>query len=53
MGNAKHSKSGREVMRLFHRLVKEQNRGAVIVSHDKRIKDTGNRVRGWTMTNSI
>lgn len=38
------SKSGREVMRLFRRLVKEQNRSAVIVSHDQRIKDVADRV---------
>lgn len=38
------SKSGRDVMRLFRRLVKEQNRSAVIVSHDARIKDVADRV---------
>jgi putative ABC transport system ATP-binding protein len=38
------SKSGREVMRLLRRLVKEQNRSAVIVSHDQRIKDIADRV---------
>jgi putative ABC transport system ATP-binding protein len=38
------SKSGREVMRLFRRLVKEQNRSAVIVSHDQRIKHVADRV---------
>lgn len=38
------SRSGREVMRLFRRLVKEQNRSAVIVSHDQRIEDIADRV---------
>jgi putative ABC transport system ATP-binding protein len=38
------SKSGREVMRLFRSIVKEQNRSAVIVSHDQRIKDIADRV---------
>jgi putative ABC transport system ATP-binding protein len=38
------SKSGREVMRLFRRLVKEQNRSAIIVSHDQRIKEIADRV---------
>ncbi|MBX3063317.1 MAG: ATP-binding cassette domain-containing protein [Anaerolineae bacterium] len=38
------SKSGREVMRLLRRLVKEQNRSAVIVSHDQRIRDVADRV---------
>lgn len=38
------SKSGHEVMRLLRRLVKDQNRSAVIVSHDQRIKDIADRV---------
>ena len=38
------SRSGREVMRLFRRLVKEQNRSAIIVSHDQRIKEIADRV---------
>ena len=38
------SKTGREVMRLFRRIVKDQNRSAVIVSHDQRIKDIADRV---------
>ena len=38
------SKSGHEVMQLLRRLVKDQNRSAVIVSHDQRIKDIADRV---------
>ncbi len=38
------SKSGHEVMRLLRRLVKDQNRSAIIVSHDQRIKDIADRV---------
>ncbi len=38
------SKSGHEVMMLFHNLAKQDGRTVVIVSHDERIKDIADRV---------
>ncbi|EKD76022.1 MAG: ABC transporter related protein [uncultured bacterium] len=38
------SKSGHEVMMLFHNLSKQDGRTVVIVSHDERIKDIADRV---------
>lgn len=37
------SKSGHEVMMLFHNIAKEEKRSVVIVSHDQRIKDIADR----------
>lgn len=37
------SKSGHEVMMLFHNIAKEEKKGVVIVSHDSRIKDIADR----------
>ncbi len=31
-------------MRLLRQIVKEQNRGVLIISHDRRIKDSADRV---------
>jgi putative ABC transport system ATP-binding protein len=38
------SKIGHEIMRLLHRIAKEQGRSVVIVSHDQRIQDIADRV---------
>lgn len=38
------SKSGHEVMMLFHAIAKEDKKTVVIVSHDERIKDIADRV---------
>lgn len=38
------SKSGHEVMMLFHNLAKQDGRTVIIVSHDERIKDIADRV---------
>jgi putative ABC transport system ATP-binding protein len=38
------SKIGHEIMRLLHRIAKEQGRSVIIVSHDQRIKDIADRV---------
>lgn len=38
------SKSGHEVMMLFHNIAKEDGKTVVIVSHDERIKDIADRV---------
>lgn len=38
------SKIGREIMRLLHRIAREQHRSVVIVSHDQRIKEIADRV---------
>jgi putative ABC transport system ATP-binding protein len=38
------SKSGHEVMMLFHNIAKEDDKTVVIVSHDERIKDIADRV---------
>lgn len=38
------SRIGHEIMRLLRRIGKEQNRSAVIVSHDQRIKDIADRL---------
>ncbi|OGY78698.1 MAG: hypothetical protein A3B74_04575 [Candidatus Kerfeldbacteria bacterium RIFCSPHIGHO2_02_FULL_42_14] len=37
------SRSGHEVMMLFHNIAKEENRSVIIVSHDQRIKDISDR----------
>lgn len=37
------SKSGHEVMMLFHNIAKEEKRSVIIVSHDQRIKDIADR----------
>lgn len=37
------SRSGHEVMMLFHNIAKEENRTVIIVSHDQRIKDIADR----------
>lgn len=37
------SKSGHEVMMLFHNIAKQEKRSVIIVSHDQRIKDIADR----------
>jgi putative ABC transport system ATP-binding protein len=37
------SKSGHEVMMLFHNIAKEEQRSVIIVSHDQRIRDIADR----------
>lgn len=37
------SRSGHEVMMLFHNIAKEEGRSVIIVSHDQRIKDIADR----------
>jgi putative ABC transport system ATP-binding protein len=38
------SHHGHEIMRLLRRIAKEENRGVIIVSHDRRIKDVADRI---------
>lgn len=38
------SKSGHEVMMLFHNIAKEEGKSVIIVSHDPRIKDIADRI---------
>jgi putative ABC transport system ATP-binding protein len=38
------SKIGHEIMRLLHKIAREQGRSIIIVSHDQRIKDIADRV---------
>lgn len=46
------SKSGHEVMMLFHNIAKEDRRTVIIVSHDERIKDIADRTI-WIEDGSI